>query len=1573
MKRADATTTDAESERERARAGDRGRDDSGSTRGARPDRAVASLQRRLGNGTLQRLATRGGVRADGADAGPAPPQPTRRGDAPGADSRDGGGTGTGETSSDVRPSATTRAPGATGSPRVDRAGGPGSSDLSVSEPTDPAEREAEAVADAVTAESPGFRAARTPGGPGSGAAEPAAGAPGDAVLGSSTVAVGRLCDRCVARLAAGRPLDCPDCERRLQRATDGAGGSGARDGTGGSGPPDGTGAGPRGAGTGSTLGQDSGGGAPDVAAAIDAARGTGHPLPERTRSTLEPRFGYDFGDVRVHTGPDADRLAGSLHATAFTTGSDVFFAAGEYRPGTPAGRRLLAHELTHVVQQTRPSRTPTDQPGEPAVPSSGHPGQSHDSEGPDSTATGVRREPDPRPPRQPRRSHDPAEGEARTAAAAVAAGSTVDVERSAQDGAVQRYGFGDLTSDVGGLVNSAASSAYEAGETAVRTGAEAAGTAATAVAETGEAVVDRGKEFVEESVEAVGEAGRALVERVAPGLIEFLRNPGGRIRDALASGLDSFVSGALDVLGVEDVGGLFARLQETFASASETVTTVASRLASGIGDTLGATLGPLLSAVENRAFPLLEDVQELVATVQGAVGSVLETIEGPVEAFVRGVGGDVWGTVVDVASWAWELTEPLRSYAREAWSWVMERFGIAWESSEGVRSWLLDAAGDVWDAIVSTVEPVVSTLSTAGEALSKLAGFGPVQKLTSAVASLWESLGWVVENWNTGDVLVRARTILGERVLPAVLDGVGTVTGLLGRVQTWVTGAVGDVTSAFESAVAAIRGVPILETVAGAAGSLRRQVGRLATWADSAFDSLLGSVSSALGALGSQLEPVLDFLVQLGQVVTAPLRLPTLLAGTLWRRLPDRFKPPTIDFLLDALVSFVKGFPAFATMLGPLAVVVKEGVVGFLERLRDTSVEVKVSVSNRIAGLLQGSVEFAKGYLWGTLRGLWEGLTDPFRIIYMLGQVAVGASRFLAQHVGRLFGAEEAEGTRAEQARQRLEAAATRTEGAGRQVESATDRASSQANATPGGIFEMLRSVWSSVLAKSSEIGSSIAGALLEFVQLPDFELGDRLGWVGGTVLFEVVLYVLTAGSWAAVTASRPILRGILRFIDLGGELVGAVAKGLAKLQRPVTSAMGKIGDLVRLVPGLGRVWDDVASALRSLFRVSDEASPAGRATAPATGAAGAGGARGSADATAGAAGDSGSRAVDEVTEAGGAGGGRTGSDVAGGTGGTGAGRTGREPAASVDDADPIATASARNARDEVHEFEVVSGGRIVRCSEKCAELVSSVRGRVSDIRSTAAPDSPAFGRAKELVEEAERIQTRLQDGAISESDALGEAIRLEDEVSKLARSVDPEDATMTATEAMRRQSELAEGEGFESVGELLLPDGGTFRIEELQEAYARYGGELGPAAWARHQTTGDASDILEGLLGPGFRRQGSSRGWDWHKARQDFLEEAMKDRKQPAWVRGFLENQFEQKGTSYSGWIKTPPGFNVGHPPGGSRVLEGSDAGLRLEFTADNLSRSYAERLFKMYKESDSEAEQAALWEMIRRHFRGE
>lgn len=109
----------------------------------------------------------------------------------------------------------------------------------------------------------------------------------------------------------------------------------------------------RSAGFSATSRKTPGGIASQVGDGIQSLHGRGQALAEPVREFFDQRFGHDFGYVRIHTDAHAAELADAIQARAFAVGRDVVFGAGEFAPETSRGRKLLAHELTHVVQQER--------------------------------------------------------------------------------------------------------------------------------------------------------------------------------------------------------------------------------------------------------------------------------------------------------------------------------------------------------------------------------------------------------------------------------------------------------------------------------------------------------------------------------------------------------------------------------------------------------------------------------------------------------------------------------------------------------------------------------------------------------------------------------------------------------------------------------------------------------------------------------------------------------------------------------------------------------------------------------------------------------------------------------------------------------------------------------------------------------------------------------------------------------------------------------------------------------------------------------------------------------------------
>ena len=124
--------------------------------------------------------------------------------------------------------------------------------------------------------------------------------------------------------------------------------------------------------------------APDVERAIHQERGGGQALDAGVSRQMGSAMGADFSGVRVHTGEKANSLNHALSARAFTTGHDIFFREGAYQPGSSVGRELIAHELTHVVQQNGDSVRRSTEESHPVTVQRqmevSHPGDPHEVE-----------------------------------------------------------------------------------------------------------------------------------------------------------------------------------------------------------------------------------------------------------------------------------------------------------------------------------------------------------------------------------------------------------------------------------------------------------------------------------------------------------------------------------------------------------------------------------------------------------------------------------------------------------------------------------------------------------------------------------------------------------------------------------------------------------------------------------------------------------------------------------------------------------------------------------------------------------------------------------------------------------------------------------------------------------------------------------------------------------------------------------------------------------------------------------------------------------------------------------------
>ncbi len=146
---------------------------------------------------------------------------------------------------------------------------------------------------------------------------------------------------------------------------------------------------------------------------------------------------------------------------------------------------------------------------------------------------------------------------------------------------------------------------------------------------------------------------------------------------------------------------------------------------------------------------------------------------------------------------------------------------------------------------------------------------------------------------------------------------------------------------------------------------------------------------------------------------------------------------------------------------------------------------------------------------------------------------------------------------------------------------------------SPRALSQVLGDLWDTALTGAANLGARIARALMEFIMQPDYALGRKIGWVAGFVLFQVILAYFTAGISAEAEACSPILKAIVRFLDLGGEILGLIGKAAGRVAPMVMRFLGPVGRFLGRFRFLDRIMGVISRAVRGLARFGERAAGA--------------------------------------------------------------------------------------------------------------------------------------------------------------------------------------------------------------------------------------------------------------------------------------------------------------------------------------------------------------------------------------------
>jgi len=675
--------------------------------------------------------------------------------------------------------------------------------------------------------------------------------------------------------------------------------------------------------------------------------GAGASLPAPVAQTFSSAYGRDLSNVRVHAN---HALADHLGARAFTVGRDVAFAPGEYRPGTPEGDRLIGHELAHVVQQAG---------GEGTVQGAGL-------------------------------SEDGYEREADHAADKALAGHRVSRFSAVGRAAVQREEKGlwdrawdageaalDTAADVG---NAAVNTAVDVGTAVVDTAVDVGTVVVDTAVDVGTAAVGAAVDLGQAAYETAKDGVLAAIRLVSPGLADFLEDPLGYLETRLLPALQSWVEGLFGV----DLSELADDARTAFTELTGTISGVIAgdekaclAFASAV-----QKVRYLYDQIKNSA--VIKKIASALSSLKSGFDKVSKMVLAPAFDGLRKVAGGAWGVITSVADTVGGWIDTVKQKVSGAIDWISQKLGFA--DGPGLLDFLRKKAQDIWAKVQKKLEPVATPL-----------------KVMVGIFLVMQPATWTYLIFKYGPAVIEAAKWLWAHkddpniVKSARAEKRAKLAGILGAVQNIgaaITGVAAKAAGALESGVGAalklagaVTGLPILSVTKGVVDKIVKGLKGLASIIGNALKAAGAWVSKVAGKVAEKIAPITHILLKLGTALVNPSAIPVMLAGWAWLKLPDCYKGPIIDLILDALIGILDASPS-NPVFGPLWALLKPGIVGFVRQLRKMSTPIKVEASNKIATFMSaGSPQFMLGYVKGLLSGIWDNTAGTIADIVELGHM----------------------------------------------------------------------------------------------------------------------------------------------------------------------------------------------------------------------------------------------------------------------------------------------------------------------------------------------------------------------------------------------------------------------------------------------------------------------------------------------------------------------------------------------------------------------------------------------------------
>lgn len=355
--------------------------------------------------------------------------------------------------------------------------------------------------------------------------------------------------------------------------------------------------------------------------------------------------------------------------------------------------------------------------------------------------------------------------------------------------------------------------------------------------------------------------------------------------------------------------------------------------------------------LNSESWALLKKGASLVA---GLFSYLWNDLALPAWDAVKKFAASVWAWIEARAKEFWEWIAPLRRGISAVWNKVKQLIGVAWEKGNDVFDWLKQKLSSAWDRVKATLQPFMGPLKIIGGILLLLSPLGPILVIGAVGYGLFRAAQWLYNNWDHLEIVIQARKILHEQVIPWIHSAVLAVTGALHEAAKWLHEKVSALREALAQLSDALGVNTLLRFAKAAVDWIGAKINQFAAWVAGGFNKLVDAVSPTIQRIWDFFKPIGVVLAKLVLAITNPILLPIYLGAVVWLILPDCIKPPLIDYILDLMIAGIRGIPNWG-FFGEEWPTIKEGVVRPLEEKRQkASPEEKIRFSNKIANMIAG-------------------------------------------------------------------------------------------------------------------------------------------------------------------------------------------------------------------------------------------------------------------------------------------------------------------------------------------------------------------------------------------------------------------------------------------------------------------------------------------------------------------------------------------------------------------------------------------------------------------------------------------